>query len=104
MVGKGQQRLVIGDEIEPVRAPDGRLGYRLTDEGLKDGIVWLTWVAAVFNDRGLHRVMSEAVYADHEAWEFYQRLVYLSLVFFVLALFTHGKDRVGLSHSCHDRG
>jgi hypothetical protein len=45
------------------------LGYRAgTDEGVKDGISRLTWVAGVFNDRGLHRVMSEAVYADHESW------------------------------------
>ena len=42
----------------------GRPGYRLTDEGVKDGISRLTWVSGVFNDRGLHRVMSEAVYAD----------------------------------------
>ena len=34
---------------------------------MKDGIARLTWVTGDFNDRGLHRVMSEAVYADHEA-------------------------------------
>ena len=72
----------------------GRPGYRLTDEGVKDGISRLTWVSGVFNDRGLHRVMSEAVYADHEAWEFYQKPVYATLVFFVLALFVAiPKDR-----------
>jgi hypothetical protein len=61
---------------------------------VKDGISRLTWVSGVFNDRGLHRVMSEAVYADHEAWEFYQKPVYLSLAFFVLALFVAvPKDR-----------
>jgi hypothetical protein len=93
VVGKGQ-RLVIGDEVEPVPGPGGKPGYRLTDEGVKDGIARLTWVAGVFNDRGLHRVMSEAVYADHEAWEFYQKPVYLSLAFFVLALFVAvPKDR-----------
>jgi hypothetical protein len=67
VVSKGQQRLVLGDEIERVPSVDGRAGYRLTDEGVKDGIARLTWVTGVFNDRGLHRVMSEAVYADHEA-------------------------------------
>ena len=41
VVGKGQ-RLVIGDEIEAVPGPDGRPGYRLTDEGVKDGIARLT--------------------------------------------------------------
>ena len=43
VVGKGQ-RLVMGDEIEPVPGLDGRPGYRLTDEGVKDGIARLTWV------------------------------------------------------------
>ena len=94
VIGKGQQRLVLGDEIERVPSVDGRPGYRLTDEGVKDGIARLTWVTGVFNDRGLHRVMSEAVYEDHEAWEFYRMPVYLSLAFFVLALFVAiPKDR-----------
>ncbi|MCU1320821.1 MAG: Type secretion system, TraD, DNA-binding domain protein [Acidobacteriaceae bacterium] len=71
VVGQGQQRLVLDDEIEQVPPDaDGRPGYRLTEEGVKNGISRLTWVTGVFNDRGLHRVMSEAVYADHDAWEF----------------------------------
>jgi Type IV secretion-system coupling protein DNA-binding domain len=93
VVGKGQ-RLVLGDEIEAVPEPDGRPGYRLTDEGVKDGISRPTWVTGVFNDRGLHRVMSEAVYADHESWEFYRKPAYATLAFFVLALFVAvPKDR-----------
>ena len=84
VVGKSQ-RLVIDDEIEPVTGPDGKQGWRLTDEGVKDGIARLTWATGVYNDRGLHRVMSQAVYANHEAWEFYRTPVYLSLAFFVLA-------------------
>ena len=52
VVGKGQQRLVIGDEVEPVPGPDGRLGYRLTDEGVKDGISRLTWVSAIATGLG----------------------------------------------------
>jgi type IV secretory pathway TraG/TraD family ATPase VirD4 len=93
VVGKGE-RLVMGDEIEAVPELDGRPGYRLTDEGVKDGISRLTWVTGVFYDRGLHRVMSEAVYADHESWEFYQKPVYATLAFFVLALFVAvPKDR-----------
>jgi hypothetical protein len=93
VVGKNQ-RLAMGDEIEPVPALDGRPGYRLTDEGVKNGIARLEWVTGVFNDRGLHRVMSEAVYADHESWDFYRRPVYFSVAFFVLALFVAvPKDR-----------
>jgi hypothetical protein len=34
VVGKGQRRLVMGDEIEPVPDVDGRPGYRLTEEGV----------------------------------------------------------------------
>jgi hypothetical protein len=86
VVGKGQ-RLVIGDEIEEVPAMDGRPGYPLTDEGVKDWIARLTWVTGTFNDRGLHRVMGEAVYDNIGSWEFYQKPVWLSLAFFVLALF-----------------
>ena len=38
--------------------------------------------------------MSQAVYENHESWEFYQKPVYLSLAFFVLALFVAvPKDR-----------
>jgi Type IV secretion-system coupling protein DNA-binding domain len=93
VVGKNQ-RLVMGDEIEPVPALDGRPGYQLTDEGVKNGIARLEWVTGVFNDRSLHRVMSEAVYADHESWDFYRRPVYVSVAFFVLALFVAvPKDR-----------
>lgn len=92
--GKGEQRLVLDNEIERVPTVDGRPGYRLTDEGVKDGISRLTWVTGIFNDRSLHRVMSEAVYADHEVWEFYATPVYATLAFFVLALFVAiPKDR-----------
>src|SRR5215472_290671 len=93
VVGKGQ-RLVLDDEIERVGGPDGRPRYRLTDEGVRDGIVRLEWVSGVFNDRGLHRVMHEAVYAEHERMDFYRRPVCATVAFFVLALFVAiPKDR-----------
>jgi len=86
---------VIGDEIEELPAMDGRPGYRLTEEGVKDGIARLPWVTANFNDRGLHRVMGEAVYANVGSWEFYEKPFWASLAFFVLALFVAvPKDRV----------
>ena len=54
--------------------------------------------------RGKHRVMSEAVYADHEAWEFYQKPLYLSLAFIVLALFVAVRtDRVRRTVWKHSR-
>ena len=73
VVGKGQKLARDGDEIEAVPEPDGEAGIdEPTDEGVKDGISRRTWVAGVFATVGPHRVMSEAVYADHESWEFYQ--------------------------------
>lgn len=95
VVGKGQ-RLVISDEIESVPDVDGRPGYRLTEQGMKDGIARLTWVTGVFNDRGLHGVMTQAVFADQESWEFYRKPVLFSGAFFVLLLFAAvPRDRRG---------
>ena len=58
VTSKGQ-RLVMDNEIEPAIAADGRHGYRLTEEGAKDGITRLKWVTETLNDRGLHRASSE---------------------------------------------
>ncbi|WP_446743087.1 hypothetical protein [Silvibacterium acidisoli] len=46
VVGRGQHRLLIDNEIEPVVGPDGKQGWRLIDEGVKDGIARLGWVTA----------------------------------------------------------
>ena len=93
VVGKGQ-RLVLDDEIERVVGPDGRHGYRLTEEGVRDGIARLEWVPGEFNDRSLHRIMSQAVYAEHESLDFYRRPIYATAAFFVLGLFVAvPKDR-----------
>jgi hypothetical protein len=51
---------------------------------VKDGIARLTWVTGRSTTVAAPG-LSEAVYADHEAWEFYQKPFYLSLAFFVLA-------------------
>lgn len=51
VVGKGQ-RLLMDDEIEQIPSLDGRPGYRLTEKGVKNGIVRLTWVTGTFNDLG----------------------------------------------------
>ena len=86
VIGKGQ-RLVMADEIEQIPSLDGRPGYRLTEQGVRDGIVRLTWVTGTFNDRGLHLVMGEAVYSNIGSWEFYQKLFWATVAFFCLALF-----------------
>jgi hypothetical protein len=46
---------------------------------VKDGIARLTWVAGTYNDRGLYRVMSEAVYDSVGSWEFYRKPVWFTL-------------------------
>ena len=95
VTGKGQKRLLIGNEIEPL--PDdleGRPGYRLTEEGAKNGIARLIWVTGTFNDRALHRLLSQSVYAMQMTGEFYQTPAYLTLGFFVVFLFVAiPKDR-----------
>ncbi len=84
VAAKGQQRLMIDDEIEPMTGPDGRLGYRLTDEGVKDGIARLEWVTGVYNERALHGVMGRAVFRHDDIWGYVARPFYFSLAFFVL--------------------
>jgi hypothetical protein len=93
VVGKSE-RLLIDDEIEPVTGPDGRRGYRLTDEGVKDGIARLQYVTGVYNDRALHSVMSHAVFQHDDLWGYMARPFYWSLAFFVVLLFVAvPKDR-----------
>ena len=93
VVGKGQ-RLVIDNEIEPVTGPDGRRGYRLTDEGVRDGIARLEYVTGIYNDRALHTVMSHAVFQHDDIWGYMARPFYWSLTFFVVLLFVAiPKDR-----------
>jgi hypothetical protein len=43
--------LVIDDEVEAVKGPDGRYGYVLTGDGIKDGSVRLQHVTGELNDR-----------------------------------------------------
>jgi hypothetical protein len=84
-VGKGQ-RLLIDNEIEPVTGPDGKEGWRLTDQGVRDGIARLQWVTATYNDRGLHALLGRVVFKDETQWEFIRGPVTWSMAFFGLAL------------------
>jgi hypothetical protein len=74
--------------------PDGKLGYRLTDEGIKDGLTRLQWTTGVFNDRGLHELMGSYVFQNQTLWDFVKRPTYWSLAFFAVLLFVAvPKDR-----------
>ena len=91
--GKGQ-RLVIDDEIEPVRGPDGRNDYRLTEEGVRNGIERLKYVTATYNDRALHALLGRFVFKDQTPWDFIAAPVEWTAVFFLVALFVAvPKDR-----------
>jgi hypothetical protein len=87
ITAKGEQLLVTGDEIEAVKGQDGRYGYLLTDEGIKDGLKRLQWTTAVYNDRGLHGLMGSYVYQNQTLWDFVKRPAYLTAAFFVVLLF-----------------
>ena len=90
VVGSGKSktlRLLIGDEVEPTVGPDGQSGWRLTEEGVNDGIVRLQFVSANFNDRGLHRAMDKAVYSDLARWTFYKVPALTALAMLVLFLY-----------------
>jgi hypothetical protein len=78
---------VTGEQIEAVKGQDGRYGYVLTDEGVKDGLKRLQWTTAVYNDRGLHGLMGSYVYGNQTLWDFVKRPVLWSVAFFVVLLF-----------------
>jgi hypothetical protein len=87
ITAKGEQLLVTGDEIEAVKGADGRYGYMLTDDGIKDGLTRLQWTTAVYNDRGLHGLMGSYVYQNQTLWDFVKRPTYWTVAFFVALLF-----------------
>jgi type IV secretory pathway TraG/TraD family ATPase VirD4 len=87
ITAKGEQLLVTGDEIEAVKGADGRYGYVLTDEGVKDGLRRLQWTTAVYNDKGLHALMGSYVYGNQTLWDFVKRPTYWTAAFFVALLF-----------------
>jgi hypothetical protein len=93
VVGKGR-RFLIDDEIEPVTGPDGRRGYRLTEEGVRQGVARLEWVTGTFSDRAVHIVLSHGPFRHDDVWSYLQTPVYSTLAFFVIALFVAvPKDR-----------
>ncbi len=91
---KGRQVFVTGNEIEAVKGADGRYGYVLTDQGVKDGLTRLQWTTGMFNDRRLHEAMASYVYGNQTLWDFVKRPTYWTAAFFVLLLLvTVPKDR-----------
>ncbi|MFP5276597.1 MAG: type IV secretion system DNA-binding domain-containing protein, partial [Acidobacteriota bacterium] len=94
VTAKGGRLFVTGDEIEAVKGQNGRYGYVLTDQGIKDGIVRLQWTTGMFNDRKLHDAMASYVYQNQTLWDFVKRPTYWTAAFFVLLLFVAvPKDR-----------
>lgn len=83
---KGRMRLVIDDEVQAVKGADGRYGYVLTDDGTKDGLVRLQFVAGTYNDKGIHDLLGRFVFKNQTMWDFMKRPTYFSLAFFVCLL------------------
>ena len=94
VMAKGRQVFVTGNEIDAVKGQDGRYGYVLTDQGVKDGLTRLQWTTGMFNDRRLHEAMASYVYGNQTLWDFAKRPTYWTAAFFVLLLFVAvPKDR-----------
>jgi hypothetical protein len=94
MTAKGQARMMLDDDIEQTSGPDGKLAYRLTDEGIKTGVVRLQWVTGVYNDRGLHALLGRWVFKNQTPWNFVEMPFYWSLgLFAVLSFVAIPKDR-----------
>ncbi len=87
VMAKGEARLVLDEEAERVKDVDGKPGYRLTEEGIKDGLARLEWRAAVYDDRGLHAVLARWIYRNGDVWSYAARPLYEALAVFALGLF-----------------
>lgn len=91
---KGRMRIVVDEEVKPIQGADGRYGYVLTDEGVKDGLARVQFVSGTYNDKGIHDLLGRFVYQNQTMWDFMKRPTYYTLAFLVLALFVAvPKDR-----------
>jgi hypothetical protein len=108
VTAQGEARLVLDDEAERVKDADGKPGYRLTDEGIRQGFTRLEWKAAVYDDRLLHDLLRRWVYRDGDLGSYAARPFYWSLTLLALGLFvTVPKDRARraiLKHGRHLSG
>ncbi len=87
VTAKGEARLLLDDEAERAKDVDGKPGRRLTEEGIRQGLVRLEWQAAEYNDRGLHGLLRHWIYRDGDLWSYAARPFYGSLALFALGLF-----------------
>src|SRR5882757_2947722 len=91
---KGKMRIVLDDEVEAVKGSDGRYGYVLTDQGIKDGLVRLQFVPGVYNDKGIHDLLGRFVFKNQTLWDFMRKPTYFALAFFAgLLCIAVPKDR-----------
>lgn len=94
VTARGGHVLLTGNEIRAVKETDGRYGYVLTDEGIRDGLRRLEWTRGEYNDRGLHTLMRSYIYRNQTLWGFMAWPTYWTLAFFAVLLFVAvPKDR-----------
>jgi len=91
---KGEKRLAVDGEVEPIQNADGRTAYVLTDAAVAAGWVKPVWDAGWFNDQELHAYLAHWIYQDQTVWDYVKSSAYESLaVWVLLLLFAVPKDR-----------
>jgi hypothetical protein len=83
---KGQQRIALDGEVDPIQSADGTKAYVLTAAAIKQGFVKPVWDAGFYNDAQLHRFLGHWIYGDQTVWEYVKYPVYESLCILVLSL------------------
>ena len=73
---KGRMRMVIDDEVKAEKGADGRYGYVLTDDGIRDGLVRLQFVPGAYYDGGIHDLLGRFVFKNQTLWDFAARPFY----------------------------
>jgi len=84
---KGENHVVIGNEIESGKMANGETGYRVTEEGAQAGAVGVEIEHRKFSNAWMRETLGHDVYQDQTVWEYVKYPVYGSLPFLAGLLF-----------------
>ena len=91
---KGENHVVIGNEIESGKMANGETGYRVTEEGAQAGAVGVEIEHRKFSNSWMRETLEHDVYQDQTMWEYVKYPAYGSLCFVpMLLFFAVPKDR-----------
>jgi len=91
---KGENHVVIGNEIESGKMANGETGYRVTEEGAQAGAVGVEIEHRKFPNAWMRETLGHEVYQDQTVWDYVKYPVYGSLCFLpMLLFFAVPKDR-----------